>query len=149
MSRHTCVFVVTSPLIPGFKTAVARYCRDPANGVCGGFIRWQSMDTIESVRLECCAQSERQGAIASVEAALVTIAHTLMPSTQEDDSVSVTGLPVEGKHDTLYNNFVVCMCMCMYMYMCLQMSTHTSLLSPPRMNLTAHSVPHCLLYYSS
>jgi len=46
----TYQYTIKMPLIPGFKTCVADFCRDPANGITGGFIRWQSMNTIYGIK---------------------------------------------------------------------------------------------------
>ena len=46
----TFQFTITMPLIPSYKTEVAKYCRDPENGITGGFIRWQSMNTIYGIK---------------------------------------------------------------------------------------------------
>jgi hypothetical protein len=43
-------FTVTMPLIPGYKTSVAEFCLDPSNKITGGYIRWQSMDTIYAIK---------------------------------------------------------------------------------------------------
>ena len=52
------IYTIAMPLIPGYKTAVAAYARNPKNGITGGFIRWNSMDTLFLVRLECCLQGD-------------------------------------------------------------------------------------------
>lgn len=48
-------FIITMPLIPNFKTSVAGYCNHPSNRITG-FIRWQSMDTIYAIKLDCLCQ---------------------------------------------------------------------------------------------
>jgi hypothetical protein len=52
----TYQFTITMPLIPSYKTIVADFCRNPQNGITGGFIRWQSMNTIYAIKLDCLCQ---------------------------------------------------------------------------------------------
>jgi hypothetical protein len=85
-------FVVTMPLIPGYKTAVADYCRDPLNGISGGYMRWLSMDTVFLVRLECAFQGSVNN-IANTEKMLSKLATNLWTQRNYEGKLSVVVSP--------------------------------------------------------
>ncbi len=94
----TLRYTVIMPLIPGFKGAVAKYCARDAKQPITGFIRWQGMDTIYSIRsvpfqtytqyaiaylcvcrIDCCFQG-RRCVVAGLEEQMLLLATQICES---------------------------------------------------------------------